>query len=157
MIFSAHFYLGYYYKKQGNIDLAIEKYKKVIELCPDYSWAYYNLGSIAFEQNDFDSAIEYLEKTLDFNPKDIDAYKIYSKVLTKVGREDDAVDLLKSAIAQNAHEGDLHYSLAQVFKVQKNLEGYEKALKNALKNYKTLSFHPKIAKKELDDYLAHQN
>lgn len=148
----AHFYLGNHYKDLNQTDLAIKEYKKVIELCPDYSWAYFNLGSINFEEGDFDSAIKNLKKTIELNPRDIAAYKTYSKLLLKIDLTAEAQHLIENAIKSNVYEADLYYILAQIYKTQNNLTGYEKALKLALKNYQTLSYSPKLVKKELDDY-----
>jgi len=148
----AHFYLGNCYKLQGHIDLAIDRYNKVLELCPDYSWAYYNLGSIAYEQGDFDLAMDNLKKTIELNPRDIDAYKIYTKMLIKLELLDEAQHLIQDAITENQFESDLFYILAQIYKLQNNIKGYEKALRLALKNYKSLSFSPKFVKKEFDDF-----
>lgn len=134
--------------------MAISEYNKVIELCPDYSWAYFNLGSIAFEKRDYDSAVANLEKTIELNPRDVAAYKIYSQILIKLDKLDEARHLIQSAISENQYEGDLFYILAQIYKMQNEFENYAKALKISLKNYKTLSFSPKLIKKELDDLLS---
>ena len=152
-----YFYLGYYFKKQGDTEAAIEKYKKVIELSPDYSWAYFNLGSIAFGQGELDLALEDLAKTLELNPRDIEAYKIYSKVLTKFGRIEEATNLIQEAIGDNPEEGYLYYILAKLYKLNNNMQGYEKALNHALKHYKTLSYPPKLIKAELDEFLNLQD
>lgn len=58
----AHFHLGYIYRNEGKIPEAIAEYKKVIEQSPNYSWAYFNLGSIAYDQGDYNSALGYLQK-----------------------------------------------------------------------------------------------
>ena len=149
----AHFYLGNHYKELNQNDLAIKEYKKVIELCPDYSWAYFNLGSINFEEGDFDLAMANLKKTIELNPRDIPAYKTYSKLLIKIDLVEDAQHLIENAIKDNVYEADLYYILAQIYKLQNNLERYEKALKLALKNYQTLSYSPKLVKKELDELI----
>lgn len=148
----AHFYLGNHYKELNQTELAIKEYKKVIELCPDYSWAYFNLGSINFDEGDFDSAIINLKKTLELNPRDIAAYKTYSKLLLKIDMVDEAQKLIQNALSANVYEADLYYILAQIYKIQNNLKGYEKALKLALKNYQTLTYSPKLVKKELDEF-----
>ena len=57
-------------------------------------------------------------------------------------------------ITKNKYEADLYYILAQIYKLQNHMTGYEKALKIALKNYKTLSFSTKNVKKELDEFVS---
>ena len=63
----AHFHLAQQYKKIGEVDRAFEEYSKVIELSPDYSWAYYNIAQIYWERNDAKNAILMLRKTIEKN------------------------------------------------------------------------------------------
>ena len=82
----ASFYLACEYQKIGEENFAQTQYAKVLENCPDYSWAYFNLASMAFKEKNYEKSIEYLEKTLSLNPKDIEAYKIYARVLNIIGQ-----------------------------------------------------------------------
>lgn len=152
----AHFYLGNLYKEMGFVDMAVDEYNKVLKLSPDYSWAYFNLGSINFERGEYDLAIENLQKTLELNPHDIDAYKVFSKLLVKLDRMQDAQTLIENAIKENSNV-DLIYVLAQIYKKQKNFNGYIKAMKTALKNYKELTYSPKLIKEEFDKFMKEKS
>jgi tetratricopeptide (TPR) repeat protein len=147
----AHFYLGNNYKLIGEVGLAKKEYEKVIEISPDYSWAYFNLASIAYENDDFETALANLQKTVELNPRDVKAFMIYSQILIKLGQLKKAQELIQNAISENQYEGDLYYVLANIYKLQENMEGYKKGLKLALKNYKTLSVSTKMVKKEFDE------
>ena len=68
----AHYHLGYIYQNNGLTNFAIESYKKVLEISPDYSWAYFNLASIAYKNENLEDARDYLEKTIQYNPNDIE-------------------------------------------------------------------------------------
>lgn len=149
----AHFYLANHFKALGQTEIAVEEYKKVIDISPDYSWAYYNLGAIDFEEANFDSAIKYLDKTIELNPKDIDAFKVYAKVLMKLNKLKQAQNLIEYAIKENREAYDLYYILGQIYKQQENFVGYEKALNIVLKNYKNISYSPKLVKEELNQFI----
>ena len=56
----------------------------MLEISPDYSWAYFNLASIDYAEGNLQSAVQNFEKTIELNPKDIEAYKIYAKIMTKI-------------------------------------------------------------------------
>ena len=78
-------------------DKAIEYYEKVIELSPDYSWAYYNLASIYFEQGDKEKAVNFLEKTLKLNPKDSEASVVFAKIMAKESHFNEAEKIMIDA------------------------------------------------------------
>ncbi len=75
---------------------AIEKYKKVIELNPNYISAYYNwgntllkIGDIEVKENQhtkkYQEAIEKYEKVIKLNPNYVDAYNNWGSALSKIG------------------------------------------------------------------------
>ena len=55
----------------GDTQAAAEQFKKVLEISPDYSWAYYNLAVIDFENGFYEEAVFKLEQSLKYNPKDL--------------------------------------------------------------------------------------
>ena len=54
--------------EEGQYDLAVENFKKAIELDPDYASAYNGLGGAYLLAGDFDGAIYCLEKALEIEP-----------------------------------------------------------------------------------------
>jgi outer membrane assembly lipoprotein YfiO len=60
--------LGDIRRSHGKTDMAIEEYKKAIELQPSDPRAYYSLGVAAMSKRDFRSAHEAFRKTLDIDP-----------------------------------------------------------------------------------------
>ncbi|MGN1152462.1 MAG: tetratricopeptide repeat protein [Candidatus Gastranaerophilaceae bacterium] len=119
-----------------------------MQLSPDYSWAYYNLGAIAYELDDITNAILYLKQTINFNPTDIEAYKILNKIYLKQNRFDDAIELIKTALESIPQNGDLYYNYAQIFKLQGELDKYQRALSTALSNKETLTYPLNLVQKE---------
>ena len=74
--------------------------------------------------------------------------------MTKSNQVGFAQMILERAVENCGDEGDLHYMLAQVYKLTKCRDKYVQAMNNALKYNSTLSVSPKLVKKELDNFLA---
>jgi Flp pilus assembly protein TadD len=53
-----HFKQGFGYQNQGNLEQAIEEYKKAVELDPNHLKAHMNLGAVYMQQTKYDQAIE---------------------------------------------------------------------------------------------------
>jgi len=58
----------------GNNDLALENYKKALELNPDYAEAYNSMGTVLQSQGDYDSAIDSYERAIKIKPDYLEAY-----------------------------------------------------------------------------------
>jgi tetratricopeptide (TPR) repeat protein len=58
----AHYQLGVFAVKSGQLDKAILRFNKVIQLEPDYIGAYIDLGGVYQAMNQLDKALEYYEK-----------------------------------------------------------------------------------------------
>lgn len=145
----AHFYLGNIYQNNGLTNFAIASYEKVLEISPDYSWAYYNLASIAFKNNDLELAKDYLLKTIHYNETDIEAYKLLTKICIRNSEFEEIITILETRLA-NETNGDLYYTLAQVYKYVQKDENYINALQKALDNKLTLTYPRDIIGKELE-------
>ena len=122
-----------------NLDCARDEFNKVLELSPDYSWAYYNLACIAYKEGNYQEVSEYLDKTLDLNPKDEDAYINYAKFLAKIEMFSEAKAIMDEAVQNCQNIGHLSYYAAQIAKAEKNAEDYVRYLNNAITNKETLS------------------
>jgi tetratricopeptide (TPR) repeat protein len=62
-----HFKDGFEYQNQGNLDKAIEEYKKTIELNPTHLKAHMNLGTVYIEQKKYDQAIDEFNTVVKLN------------------------------------------------------------------------------------------
>ncbi len=62
-----HFKVGFGYQNQGNLDKAIEEYKKVIELNPNHLKAHMNLGAAYIGQKKYDQAIDEFNAVVKLN------------------------------------------------------------------------------------------
>ena len=138
------------YKKLGEIDFALSEYRKVLELSPDYSWAYFNIAQIYFELNRLEDAVIMLRKTIEKNPKDMEAYKLLSQIMIKQGQIDDTLEMLTD-IAQNNENGDIYYLMARIFELNEDNDSRRDCLELALNYNDTLTFPIENIKQELKE------
>lgn len=143
----AHFYLGNIYQNNGLTNFAIENYNKVLKISPDYSWAYFNLASIAYKNENYEEAKDFLLKTIQFNSQDIEAYKLLTKILIKNEEIEEIITILETRLDKESN-GDLYYTLAQVYKYINKLEDYADSLEAAIDNALTLTYPKEVVKKE---------
>lgn len=128
------------YHKIKNTDEAIKEYRKVIDLSPDYSWAYFNLAQIFYEKEDYKNAIIMLNMTLEKNKKDSEAYKLLCQLYIKTNDYNGAKDTLDEMEAQSIQNGDRYYLEAVIAKHDNNLLKYKDNLENAIANKESLTF-----------------
>ena len=140
---------GNIYQHAGLTNFAEENYKKVLELSPDYSWAYFNLASIAYSNNNIDEAIRYLLKTIQLNDSDIEAYKLITKIFLKEDKIDEIITLLETRLDKEEN-GDLYYLLGRVYKYIGDGNEYVNSLREALSNQLTLTYDKEIVKQEYE-------
>lgn len=99
-----------------------------------------------------EEAINNLKQTIKINPKDIGAYKTLAAIYIDQKEPDKALNELETAILENSDNGDLHYSLAQVFKNMEETEDYIFHLKKALSHSNTLTVSKEQVQLELSKY-----
>ena len=75
----------------GDIDGAIRKYKKAIEIAPDHTNVYNNMGNALFKKGLVEPAIHSFTKALGLDPKHIEARNNLANALMRQGKLDDAV------------------------------------------------------------------
>jgi superkiller protein 3 len=70
----SHYNLGVALKAKGQLEEAIEAYRKAIQLDPNYANAYSNLGSALYDKGQLEEAIEAYRKAIQLDPNYADAY-----------------------------------------------------------------------------------
>lgn len=76
---AVHFNLGYVKQSQGKLSAAEEHYQRSIELHPNYTRAFINLGILYGMKNDIPKSIEFLEKAVRMDPSNENAKKNLAK------------------------------------------------------------------------------
>lgn len=95
----AHFVEGAAFEENGEIDKALEAYRKVLNVDPGQSDLAVRVAALLARQDDFPQAIDILKDAIKANPKDAGPYLqlafIYAKYLNKT---DQALDYANRAI-----------------------------------------------------------
>lgn len=128
-------------KQSGNLDKAIEEFRKVVRLAPDLAAGHVNLGAVFFDKQDYANSVPALRRALELNPNlpgasimlgtallalgyPAEAIPHFEKTqtidmlgiaLVEAGREREGIDRLEAALAdaRNSNNPDLLYYLSQ--------------------------------------------
>ncbi len=85
--------LGLAYGRIGNQDMALEMFKKVVEIKPDYKYAWNNMGNVYARMENYDKAIECYKKALEIDPNYSDALLNMGYVMIRRGSYDEAMKM----------------------------------------------------------------
>jgi tetratricopeptide (TPR) repeat protein len=111
----AHFVEGMAFEESGEMDQALEAYRKVLNVDPGQSELASRVAALLIQQEDFPQAIDILKDTIKANPNDPEPYRqlafIYAKYLKKT---DQAVDYANRAIALNPRDIEAYQRLVEI-------------------------------------------
>jgi len=68
------------YRKKGDIDTALNQYKKALKVHPDEPYIYYNIGRLYLDMKDNDNAKRYFEDALDKDPEFDEAKQVIKAI-----------------------------------------------------------------------------
>ena len=130
----AHFVEGMAFEENGEMDKALEAYRKVLNVDPGQSDLASRVAALLIQQEDFPQAIDVLKDAIKANPNDAEPYHqlayIYAKYLKKT---DQAVDYANRAIALNPTDIEAYQRLCEIElaagQEQKALDALERATK----------------------------
>jgi tetratricopeptide (TPR) repeat protein len=125
----AHFVEGMTFEENGEMDKALEAYRKVLNVDPGQSKLASLVATLLIRQEDFPQAIDVLKDAIKANPNDAEPYHqlafIYAKYLKKM---DQAVDYANRAIALDPGDIEAYQRLCEI----ELAAGQEKKAINAL-------------------------
>src|SRR6266571_1784448 len=111
----AHFVEGMAFEENGEMDQALEAYRKVLNVDPGQSDLASRVAAMLIQQEDFPQAIDILKDAIKANPNDAEPYRqlafIYAKYLKKM---DQAVDYANRAIALNPRDIEAYQRLVEI-------------------------------------------
>jgi tetratricopeptide (TPR) repeat protein len=130
----AHFVEGMTFEEAGEMDKALEAYRKVLNVDPGQSELASRVAVLLIQQEDFPQAIDVLKDAIKANPNDAEPYRqlafIYAKYLKKT---DQALDYANRAIALNPQDIETYQRLCEIEleagQEQKALDALERATK----------------------------
>jgi len=106
------FLAGAYQKMVGEVEQAIEKYRKTIQLHPDYAEAHQLLGAALVERKQFEEACRHFMAVQRINPDDAHAHHMVGAVLSELERFGEALPHYREAIRLEPNDANIHYNLA---------------------------------------------
>jgi tetratricopeptide (TPR) repeat protein len=86
-----HTTLGFWYWNQGLINEALEEFKKVVELDPQWGWGLIRVGARYRELGDFEKALEYAKKAASAEPGDPNPLDEMAQIYLQMGEIDKAL------------------------------------------------------------------
>ena len=111
----ASFVEGRSFEENGEIDKALEAYRKVLNVDPGHSKLASRVAALLIRQDDFPQAIDILKDAIKANPSNAEPYSqlalIYAKYLKKT---DEAVDYANQAIALNPRDIEAYQRLCEI-------------------------------------------
>src|SRR5437870_3582102 len=111
----AHFLQGMAFEENGEMDQALDAYRKVLNVDPGQSDLAARVAALLIQQEDFPKAIDILKDAIKANPNDAEPYRqlafIYAKYLKKT---DQAVDYANRAIALNPRDIEAYQRLVEI-------------------------------------------
>ena len=99
--------------KEGELDLAIDNYKKAIKIKPDYAAPYNNLGMAYFKKGELDLAIDSYKKAINIAPNSAGPYNNLGMAYSEKDEIDLAIDSYKKAINIKADYTDAKVNLVE--------------------------------------------
>lgn len=90
-----HFRKGFEHQNQGNLDEALEEYQKALQLNPNYTQVYTNLGTVYLGKQDYDQAIQQFKKVIELNYFDTKAHYNMGLALLYKGEVEKAQEEVK--------------------------------------------------------------
>jgi tetratricopeptide (TPR) repeat protein len=109
-----HNNLGDVYARQGDMQKAVDEFKKAIEINSNYADAYHNLANTYQQMNQLDLAIENYKKALSINPNLWQSYQNLSAIYFSQGQYNLAEENMKKALEVNPGDQNLESALKYI-------------------------------------------
>ena len=118
-LLNAHFNIAVLHEARGEINQAIQEYKREQEISPFNFKPDFNLGLLYTKSKELDKAIEELESCIEKNGKHAEAYIFLAKAYMDSGRDlDEATRLAKNGLSLNPDLKSTilgHFVLADIY------------------------------------------
>lgn len=113
--YHALYSMGYIESHRGNVDLALDYYRRAIEAHPTYIDAYNNTVVLLADQGKLAQAQTLLLRAIELNPKTASLRYNLGLVYQKQERWDDAIAAYKDVLRLDPNYRDAHRNLATVY------------------------------------------
>ena len=125
--------MGVAFQSQGNLNDAIDSYKRVLKLKPNFAEAHSNLGVALRDNGELDAAIEHYYRAIKIRPNYVDALNNLGVALKDKGELNAAIDSHQLALKLEPNCAETYYNLGVVQSDKADpdaaIECYKKAVK----------------------------
>jgi len=130
----AHFVEGMGFEENGEIERALDAYRKVLNVDPGQSELASRVAGLLIQQDDFPQAIDVLKDAIKANPNNAEPYQQLAFIYTRyLKRTDQAIDYANRAIALNPGDVEGYQRLVEIElaagQERSALEALDRALK----------------------------
>ena len=130
----AHFVEGMGFEENGEMDRALDAYRKVLNVDPGQSELASRVAGLLIQQDDFPQAIDVLKDAIKANPNNAEPYQQLAFIYTRyLKRTDQAIDYANRAIALNPGDIEGYQRLVEIElaagQERSALEALDRALK----------------------------
>ena len=127
-----YYNMGIALQDHGNLQEAIDAYKKTLSIKPDYAQAHNNIGNVLLEQRKFKESIEAYKKALTLNPNYAQAQLNMGNAQKGQRNFQEAIEAYNNAIIIKPDCAEAYFNIGIVLQEQEKLEKASEAYKNAL-------------------------
>ncbi len=117
------------YLKSGELDKAINFYKKALEVNPNYSLSHNNITKAYYDKKQYDSALYHVSKAIAISPNYIGAHENRSAVHLALGKKNLYLQDLNTLIALSPNNRKFRMDRAKFYFKEKQ---YKKSLQDAI-------------------------
>ena len=111
----ARFVEGMAFEENGEMERALEAYRKVLNVDPGQSELASRVAGLLIQQDDFPQAIDVLKDAIKANPKNAEPYQQLAFIYTRyLKRTDQAIDYANRAIALNPGDVEGYQRLVEI-------------------------------------------
>jgi tetratricopeptide (TPR) repeat protein len=109
-----HNVLGLLHAQKGEIDPAVQEFRRALELEPDDAAAHWHIGAALASRGAYAEATTHLARSVELDPRNGQAHNDLGLVFALQGRFDEGVDHLERAVALDPRSDAARRNLAQV-------------------------------------------
>ncbi|WP_162006663.1 tetratricopeptide repeat protein [Roseimaritima sediminicola] len=133
---------GQLWETSGNLESAMEKYAKALEIEPNNAPALASIARLKFRQSQYQEAAEYFKRATTAAPSDASLYNDWGLTLSKLGQHPEAAKTIQKALAISPGTSRYANNLASV---QYNAGTPDKALHTLQQHNKPAVAHFNMA------------
>lgn len=127
-----HNNLGDVYSRHGDLEKAIEEFKKAIAINPRYADAYHNLATTYLSMNNLEEATENYQRAISLNQNLWQSYQNLAAIYFKQRKYNLAKEILIAAMNIVSNQPNLHANLGLVYYRLDDKEKAKKEFEEAL-------------------------